>query len=442
MPITHRLLVLSCLALWCAHPAEGKTGPAKGKGSSMTQRILFHPSPTVEWLKGLQVETLGKIPGGTWLAADDATALELLKRDKSTRMLYPTRGAYDEAMEGLQGAEIEEAAKNRLDLLSADPKTYALPYFSVQAQSLLSAMAAGSREAGPAGTAMRTAFEKQLDLVRQLGGGEDRGGFGAVSLFDGAFIHVNELNWESESLRRHVGDAVPAAEPELEKSRRDLALQLQLGARKQGARYDHEPDGRVFVRLERGIHASPLDEALVRGIREGHEPVLEWDQGFVCAWPEFQFDEYPMKAKRKRILYFNADAFRADHMFLTKSQMKVRFSKRAKLDPGNDAREHLAGLKLGVIVDLLNKVKAAGRFDKALADRMARHARLETESLRLLLSAHPIWRKQPAYSQDEIAAERSAAISEVEFWNSWAARNQWTLIQEKLERDLEAMRRP
>ena len=67
--------------------ATRKTKPAKRKGPSMTERILFHPSPRDEWLKGLQAETLGKVPKGSWLSTDDATALELVKRDRLTAAL-------------------------------------------------------------------------------------------------------------------------------------------------------------------------------------------------------------------------------------------------------------------------------------------------------------------------------------------------------------------
>ena len=435
-----RLSILSWLVFWAVMPIEADARSEKGKGRPMTQRILFHPAPTSEWVKGLKVETLGRIPRGAWLSVDDATALELLKRDKSTLMLYPTREEYQEAMEGLSEAETAEAVGLHHSIIAADPKSYSMPYFSERGLSILSAIASGSNEPGTAGTDSRSAFNRQLNLLRVIGGGDDDGGFGAISLFSSVFDPINELNWEVESLHKHVGDALPPVEPDLEKSRRELALQLQLGEKKQGVKYDHEPDGRVFVRLERGIYATPIDAMLVRGIRDGHEPVLEWKDGFVCAWSEFQFDEYPMKSKKKQILYFNANYFRTDHMSLTKSQLRVRFSKRGKLPLEDDAREHLANLKLGVVLNLGKKSKAAVKFDAPLADRMSRHAEMEAESLRKLLAAYPIWRKKKAYVPEEIRSESTAAIIEVEFWNAWAARNQWYLIQPQVEKVLSAMR--
>lgn len=441
MPILHRLLILSCLALWCAFPTEGKSKPAKRKGPPMKQRILFHPAPTVEWLKGLQVETLGKIPKGTWLAADDAVALELLKRDKSTLMIYPTREDYQEMMEGLSEAEIAEVMSRKHAVVSSDPKAFTLPAFSERSMHLLSASASGSNEPGAFGQAMRTLFEREIQFLRVLMGGDDNGGIGAVSLFSNAFEPLNELNWEEEVLRKHVGAGLPPLDPSLEKSRSDLALHLQRGERKHGAKYDHEPTGRVWARLERGVYAVPLDTLLVEGIRSSHEPVVEWKDGFVCLWQESAFDQYPMKEKKKQILYFNGKRFQAEHMGLTRSQLRLRIAKRAKMPREDDAREYLADLKLDAVLDLGCKLKAAERFDKPLSEMMSRHLGLETESLRKLLAAYPIWRKARKYTQEEINAGSSLALKELEFWNAWAAANHWPLQQEQLEGYLAAIRK-
>lgn len=437
-----RLFILSLLAFRAVLPIEAGVRSEKGKGNPMTQRILFHGAPTADWVKGLKVETLGKIPKGTWLAADDATSLELLKRDKSTLMLYPARAELNEAMEGLTEAETAEAVTLRLALVEANPQNESMPEFGARMLATLAGMATVSNEPGSAGTDMRSEFDRQLELIRILRGGDDNGGFGAVSVFEGAFARLNLLNWEVEALRRHVGEALPPVEPELEKSRLDLALQLELGSKKHGAHRDYIPTGRVNERLERGIHATPFDERLVRGIREGHEHVQEWKDGFVCLWSEHQFDQFPMKEKKKGILYFDAQACQGDFMTLTKSQLKIRFSKRAKLSRPDDAREYLARLKLDVVLDLRVKAKGAARFEKPIAEAMSRHAGKEAESLRLLLAGNPVWRKKPVSGREEIKAEAASTLAEVEFWNAWAARNHWSLIQPMLENIIASLRKP
>lgn len=438
----HSILFLSCTVLWTLLPIQAGVKSAKGKGPVMTQRILFHPAPTPDWVKGLQVETLGRLPKGTWMAVDDATALELLKRDKSTLMLFPTGEDYREFIQGLDEKEVAEAVAKKHALVAADPKSYSLPFFSLEAMGLLSASASGSNAQGEEGKAMREEFRLQLSRLRIFSGGEDDGGAGPISLLDGAFDPQNELNWEEEALRKHVGGKLPPLDPILEKSRRDLALALELGMRRLGAKYEHEPTGRVWAGLERGVYATPLDEKLVQGIRSSHEPVLEWKGGFVVAWKEFEFDHLPMKEKKKQILYFDADVFRAEHMSFTRSQLRLRFAKRASQPLEVDAREYLARLKLDAILNLWRKVAAVARFDKPLSERMTRQVELESESLRHLLAAYPIWRKEVDISADQVRAGSEAAIGELEFWNAWAARNHWHLQQEQLEGYLAALRKP
>lgn len=436
-----RLLILSWLVLRAVLPVEAGVRSEKGKGHPMTQRILFHPAPTADWVKGLKVETLGKIPRGIWLAADDATALELLKRDKSTLMLYPARAELNEAMEGLTEAETAEAVTLRLALVEANPQNESMVNFFTRARTTLAGMAAVSNMPGSAGSEMRSAYNRQLELLRILRGGDDKGGFGAVSLLEGAFAKLNLLNWEVEALHGHVGDALPPAEPDLDKSRLDLALQLELGSKKHGAHPGYVPKGRVDERLERGIHATPFDERLVRGIREGGEPVQEWKDGFVCIWSERQFGQLPIKEKKKAILYYDARTCQSDFMTLTKSQLLIRFSRRAKLSRAEDARAYLAQLKLEAVLELRNKEAGAARFEKPIAESMSRHAGKEAESLRQMLAGAPIWRQKQASGTDEIKAEMASALSEVEFWNAWATRSQWFRTLPMLEDILAAMRK-
>lgn len=438
----HSLLFLSCTVLWTLLPIQAGAKSAKGKGQAMTQRILFHPAPTTDWVRGLQVETLGRIPKGSWMAVDDASALELLKRDKSTLMLFPTREEYQEAMEGLDEAQTAKAVAMRQAVNAADPKSFSLPDYTEAVMSRLSASAAGSDEPGGAGQAMRASFDRELDLLVLMSGGNGEWGAGAVTLFSSSYDPLNELNWEEEALRKHVGDRLPPLDSALEGSRRDLALRLQQGMKRHGAKIDQEPTGRSWAGLERGIFVTPMDERLVSGIRSSHEAALEWKDGFVCAWKESGFGILPMKEKKKQILYFDAGVFRAEHGGLTVSQLRIRFARRAAQPLEADAREYLARLKLDAVLDLAGKLKPAARFDKPLADLMSRHLEAEKQGLRKLLSAYPIWRKSQKPSLEQIKAESAAALKDLEFWNAWAARNSWHLEQEQVEGFISAMRKP
>jgi hypothetical protein len=212
--------------------------------------------------------------------------------------------------------------------------------------------------------------------------------------------------------------------------------------KRNGALYEQEPTGKSLPSLERGVFATPLDPILVKGIRSSHEPVLEWKDGFVCLWNESQFDQVPMKGKKKRILYFNAKVFQAENTGLTPGQIRASLEKRSKRPLEEDAREYLADLKLDATLALLRRGKAVARTEKALGEAMARHAELEIESLRALLAEYAIWRKAKTSTLDQVKSEAAAMIPELEFWNAWVSRKMWALQQEQLEGYLAALRKP
>lgn len=408
----------------------------------MTERILFHPDPTVAWLKGLKVETLGRIPKGTWLAADDAVALELLKRDRMTLMLYPTREEYQEAIEGLDEAERGKAVALRQEILGFDPKSFSLPDFSGRSLAILSMAASGSEDPGPAGAGMRQAFKRHLGLIQVYAGGEDEGGSGKVPLLDGMLEPLNTLNWEERVLGGHVGDALPSLDAALQASRKSLVLAIQQAMRRLGAKYEQEPTGEFLADLARGVFASPLDTTLVKGIRSSREPVLEWKDGFVCVWKESGFDHFPMQEKKKRILYFNARAFESEFRGLTAAQVRMSFEKRSRQPIEGDAREYLAQLKLSALLALRKKLAAVGRFDAKLSESMATQAELETASLRALLAAYPIWRAPKTHTPEDVKAAAASEIKDMEFWNGWVSAKQWHEQQADVERFLAALKEP
>lgn len=402
--------------------------PAKRKGHSMTQRILFHPAPTVEWLKGLQVENLGKIPKGTWLAAEDAAALELVKRDKATLALYPSREAYAEAVEGLSGTEIAEAVELRRAIVEGNPQTRSVPDFYFLEREGLTAIAVAEAESGKD---LDAAFRAQVQVLAQLNGPDSYKGQDKLSLLDGLFDDLNKLNWEEEALRRHPGVTLVPLDPALEKSRKDLALELKRAERSLGVKYDHEPTGRVLDRLERGIFARPLDENLVRGIAEGHEPVQKWKDGFVSVWGEYALQNIPMADKEKTILYFDGGHCRGDFMSSTKGQLLRRFERQSRIPKSDDAAAYLAQLRLAVAIECLGRQGLVAGFNPALGDRIGRHAALEASHLKSFLAASKPWRKTGA--KTGLRAELQATLRETDFWRALAAAKHWDFEQERMD---------
>ena len=426
----HSLLILSWMVLWAILPGHAGDNSASGKGRKKMQRILFHPAPTVEWLKGLKVETLGKSPKGTWLAADDAVALELLKRDKTTLALYPTLAVYQEAMEGLKGTEVSEAIHLRLILVESNPQTESVPDFYFPEREGLEALAVAALAPG-APSSLDVAFRSQLDLFLGFNGVEPYRGQDKISLLSGLFEAVNRLNWEEEGLRRHPLVDLESLDPGLEKSRKELALETQRGERALGIKFDHEPSGRVFDQLKRGVFATPVDEMLVRGISEGHEPVQKWKDGFVSIWPEFSLQNIPMGDKEKTFLYFDAGQCHADFLSSTKSQLIWKFEKQSKISKAADASSYIAGLRLSLILQLLGRRSLVAKFNPALADRMGKQAEMEIAGIKTFLALHKPWRRDRK-GVAGIRAELQSSVPEAEFWRSWSAAKFWDFEQERM----------
>lgn len=431
MPVLHRLLVLSFLLFWSGR-SEAGAKTAKRKGPSMTERILFQSTPSSDWISGLKVEVLGKSPKGTWLAADDATALELLKRDKTTLALYPTRAVYIEAMEGLKEAEVTEAIHLRLALVEGNPESNSVPDFYFSEREGLEAIAAAADASGK-GAALDAAFAAQLDAIRSINGPDAYRGQDKISLLEGIFEDLNKLNWEEEALRRHPNVGLPPLEPALEKSRKELALEIQRAERQVGVKYDHEPEGRVLNRLERGIFAKPLDEKLVKGIADGHEPVHKWKDGFVAIWGEYQLQQVPMADKEKTFLYFDAEECTGEFMSLTKAQLTQAFNRKSKQTKASDAAAYLSRLRLTLVLELLGRQEPVGKFNPALQVKFGTQAKREIAALQSFLASQHPWRK-PSKPAVALRAELQAPLKEIDYWRAWTAAKFWAHEQESLDR--------
>lgn len=427
MPISHRLFFLPCLLLFVV-PARGDKAKAeKRKGPPMTERILFQTAPTVEWLKGLKTETLGRIPKGTWLAADDATSLELLKRDKTTLALYPTRAEYIEAMEGLAEDEKTEAIKLRLALVEGNPRTESIPdWFFFERDGLEAIAIAMAGGAVP----LEAAYKGQVDVLLNLNGSDPYRGQDKLTLLNGAFGDLNRLNWEEEALRRHPGVNLPPLDPALDRTRKDLALEIQRAERSLGVKYDHEPTGRVLDRLERGVFAKPFDERVVRGIHDGHEPVQKWKDGFVAIWGEYQLGQVPMVDKEKTILFFDADHALGIFLGLTPSQRMVAFGRQSKVAKSTDASTYLARLKAVAALELLGRRAPIAKFNPTLADRFAKQGELELQDLRSFLATQKPWTRSAGKPIRQVL---EASLKEMDFWAAWAAAKFWSEDQDRIQ---------
>jgi hypothetical protein len=398
--------------------------------TGMHRRILFHPAPDADWAKGLKPDVLGRSPAGTWLAVSDADALELLRRDRATLPLFATRQEFDEAMEGLDPAQAAEAVDKRLKVWSAGAASHVLPHLLAEEKRFLAALAKDSLEAPSSRGGARQFYLRQFGILDRLLIADRFRNWEPARLMETAFDELNELNRDVESLSARYGGLLPAPEPGLAEIRESLADALKQAMQRQGLRKGASPSGKVHANLKRGVYATPLDPVRVEGIREGHEPVQEWRNGYVTLWPDWDLGTLERGGGKADILYLDEAEFYRDHLLLTASQKAVAWGRRLKPVGSADLAAHLAERQLAVI---LIEMRAAPGFEAAepvLAGEMRNHMKAETEALRegLALAAPSL--KLPKGGLLE-TGERG--VAEMSFWLSWAGASRWHDIQDDLE---------
>jgi hypothetical protein len=247
---------------------------------------------------------------------------------------------------------------------------------------------------------------------------------------EAAFDELNELNRDVESLSARFGAVFPAPEPGLLDAREALAGSLKRAMQGRGLRRGASPSGKVHADLKRGVYATPLDPLRVEGIREGHEPVQEWRNGYVTLWPDWDLGTLERGGGKAGILYLDEAEFYRDHLLLTAPQKAVAWSRRLKPVGAADLAAHLAERQLAVILIEMRAAPGLESADPVLAAEMKAHMKAETEALRVGLAlAEPSLK--PAKGGLLEAGERG--LAEMSFWLSWAAAAHWHDIQDDLE---------
>lgn len=433
----HRLLVLIITLLWSHFPAVAGSGAAKRKGQAMTQRILFHPAPTADLVKNLKVETLGKIPKGTWFAADDATALELVKRDKSTQMLYPSREEYGESMEGLDAAQIAEAVNKRLQIWSAEAPSQVLPHLFEIEKTYLAKLAAGASDSKNDAKGLNGFYRRDLEILNLILIDSRFHYWKPGKLMEAAFEDLNDLNRDLESLEKRYGSMVQTPNADLVKVREALALNLEKGMQKYGLRKGAPASGKVHVNLKRGVYITPMDTMIFKGIEDNHEPVQAWKDGFVTMWEDWDFQSLEARGKKVHVLYLDENEFYGDYLSYTAAQRARQYAKRLKPVSSQSLAEQLANRQLSLVLAEFLIGPALEKTDPALASEIESHSKLETEALRsgLAIAAASDTASTPSLPKGFSFQESGEkGFSEISFWLSWAQANQWADVLPELEK--------
>jgi hypothetical protein len=441
----HRLFILVITLVWSVHPVFAGSGTSKRKGQAMTQRILYHKAPTAEFVKNLKVDILGQLPQGAWMATDDATALELLKRDKSTAMVYPSREKYDQAMEGLTPDQMAKAMALRLELWTARAKDEVLPYLYEVEVAYLTKLAVAS--ADPKFNSKNLTkdlidfYNLEFEILDLTLFESRYKQWTPAALIEATFESLNPLNQDLESLTKRFGAATPVTKTEVLASRQKLALTLDSGLHKYGLKQGANPTGKVHASLLRGVYLTPFDAMRFQGIKESHEPIQEWSKGFVTAWEDWDLKSLESKGGKAQILYLNGSELLRGFMSLTAPQLENRFSKRLKPTSTADLAQYLASRQI-VLALIEGRVgPALEKSDLAISQEIIAHLKLEKEELRSNLILANTLKVHPSSNGPTLLDQGEADFSEISFWVNWSQANHWDIALAELEKIQPAKRK-
>jgi len=422
-----RLHVLLLVALsFLGNPLQAKTLGAAGKrkDGAMSQRVLYSPAPVDAAVREARPDFLGKGAAGSWFALDDAGALRLLKQGSAVSMLYPTREEYDLAMAGLSEAQAEEAVAWRIKVWTPRVKDEMMADLFGREQNFLARLARASAKPGAEGDAYKAAYRDDLRLLDHLLYEDRYKGWETRILLQTAFEAINDLNQDAAGLADKTRDqaAFPSAGRRAE--RLALATEIQKALRKHNPADKSRPSGQVAVAIQRGVYVTPNDPVRVKAIKEGHEPVQVWKDGFVTLWNDWDFASLTGEGKRVEILYLYAPNLLEDFSRLTEAQRALKFA-RLK-EEGGVVSDHLAYLQLHLALTLMNVGPLLAKAEPGLSDQIARQTAIESEDLRLALAARPAWgAAREAIEPIQLAAEAERGAAEFAFWRDWAAASRW-----------------
>jgi hypothetical protein len=236
---------------------------------------------------------------------------------------------------------------------------------------------------------------------------------------------LNEVNRDVEGLRAYVQDTSAFPAPELGSKRQALALETETIMQKYGLNTGAPPTGKVVLSIQRGVHATPNQPMLVKSMKASHEPVQEWQGGFVTVWNEWELERLREPGHKVEILYWRASYLLDDFSRLTAAQRAVKFGRLQKAPKAKALADYLADQHLGLALDLFNLAPLIAKAEPALSKHVAEQAAVEIEALRMALAARPTWGVGESEEAAGLFALAEKGAADFRFWQGWAAVSRW-----------------
>jgi hypothetical protein len=346
----------------------------------MPSRIVYYAIGWASVLAQLRHDSLRGLDGGTVESVSDDVMQTILMKTPDVPILYFSRPAYDEAMQGLSDSESEEAVRKRLNEWSGHALDHALECIAGdERRSLTLTAIAWSAASGDNARALQTHFDSGLNFLSSITGPGRYDDMKFADLLtvvvEAEALLITELGQRSEAQKR-TSLASALAQEMTRHGRPAFAQSLPYA----------EPG--------RGVWVVPADAALLSYLKSNWKTGVAWRGGAVTDLSTREIGDFQRAGKKIAILYADPGALQQEMNELTNAQLVRRFEQLASAGTEALARQtddYWNVLRLNIAI--LSRVLAAraAREDPRVAAVVRPQIGAETQILATELTRTKSW---------------------------------------------------
>lgn len=372
-------------------------------------RVIFCTLNCLTTLGPLPHEILLKRDDGVVLAIQDETLMALLARQAAVSLLYFSRDAYEEAIQGLNKQEVNEVIDLRVKKWA--PKVLDEgegQLYLGERQCLAWTALARVNAAGTTMDVLQVHTDRALDFLARL---TYEGRYDDSELTELLVVALERAAKLIAELKDALTEPVTAGEKsalEYEVRAQDTSAKALSAILTRLGQEDFREHYLPYVDLMRGVWIRPRDADLISLIKVDFKPYVEYEDGLVTTEVKRRFVDHERRGKKVSVLYLNNTEVLGLLPNLTPAQRQRDFKVRASATADAKAalrREYLSGLRLELI--LFKKAlrgHAEASTEPGLTVELDAQIRQETALLATELVKHRLWFGVPAAAAEPVRA--------------------------------------
>jgi hypothetical protein len=361
----------------------------------MTERIIYCVLSCMAALADLPHREILRLDEGVVAAVPDETLLMLFANTAPPSLLYYSPESYEDAVGGLNSAEIEEVVRKRRQAWAGAPFADATQWIYGRLRACLT-LAAGSRQEAEAATtsAIDAHVESGLELMSDMVTQSLYDDSSLAFMLDVALEREAKLVEELADARNDLDNGTVDLGP-WQQEGTVRASQAEAISRKLSALREDEHAGVLpFIDLSRAYFITPRNDEIMTSIRGGSLLAVSWKEGVVADWHTREIDFLQNHGEASKVLYLDVSDFLSDVMEMTQAQLNLAFERRSSRSAEDWSRswgEHLNGERL--YLNLLKREfwSHAAKSDAEQAAVLREQIDWETKTLLDELTRFPDW---------------------------------------------------